>query len=203
MKAKGFFSWVMALNVAASLLGTAGAAGDSAAGRQKFQSCLQCHGKVPGANVNTQGPVPKLGGQHAEYIVSALNDYAGGGRIHAGMKSIAGALGKQDKEDIAAFIAQFELKTLSVPEGGAPTAIERKIENCRSCHGERGNSFTPYNPRLIGQDEKYLLKSLKDYKNGLRKNPTMVYVVKKLTDQELAEMAAYYSAQNDGLTEIE
>ena len=202
MKARMFLSGVLVLNVAASL-GVAWAGGDAVAGREKFKPCMQCHGKKPDAKTNTEGPAPKLGGQHAAYVVSALDDYAGGGRAHEGMKRVAKALATKDREDIAAFIARFEIKTLTIPGGGAATAIERKIENCRSCHGERGNSFTPYNPRLIGQDEAYLLKSLKDYKNGLRKNPTMVYVAKKLTEPELAEMSRYYAAQVGGLTEIE
>ena len=49
---------------------------------------------------------------------------------------------------------------------------------------------------------KYLLKALKGYRNGTRKNPTMVYVVKDLTEKELIEIADYYSTQKKGLTVI-
>jgi cytochrome c553 len=93
--------------LAAALATTAQAAGDPAAGRQKNFQCMGCHG-IPGWK--TAFPevyqVPKLGGQHAAYIVSALKQYKAGDRDHATMRSIAAGLSEQDMEDIAAYYAQ-------------------------------------------------------------------------------------------------
>lgn len=203
MKANILFSFLTALSFCVSPGGEAFAAGEPAAGRKKFEACARCHGAKPDAKIDRQGPVPKLGGQHAGYIVSALNYYVRGERAHPAMKSIAAGLTEQDKEDIAAYFVPFELKKPPIPRTGEPTVIERKIEICKSCHGERGNSFAPDNPRLIGQDESYLRKALEGYKNGTRENPTMVYVMKNLTERDVAEIAAYYAGQKEGLTPME
>lgn len=201
MNAKILFSFLMVLSLAVSPGRRVHAAGDPVPGQEKFKVCARCHGAT--ANASPAEAVPKLGGQHAEYIVSALEQYASDERKHPGMKTIALALTAKDREDIAAYIAQFELKKFPIPSFGEPSTLERKLENCRSCHGEQGNNFTPEVPRLIGQDQRYLLQSLKNYQNGTRKNQSMAYVVRNLTDPELAEMSTYYASQNAGLTTLE
>jgi cytochrome c553 len=177
-------------------------AGDPEAGKRLFDACRSCHGLAAGPFGDTEGPTPLLGGQHSEYIVMALNDYAEGVRDHAGMKSIAEGLSAQQKQDIGAYLAEFELKVFPVPRSGLPSAIEQKIENCRSCHGERGNSFSVVNPRIIGQNREYLIKVLRDYKTERRTNPTMVYVMKNISEADLARIAEYYSSQPDGLNTV-
>ncbi|MGD9954234.1 MAG: cytochrome c [Burkholderiales bacterium] len=95
------------LALALALAGTAHAAGDAAAGRQKNFQCMGCHG-IPGWK--TAFPevyhVPKLGGQHAAYLVAALKQYRSGERDHATMRSIAATLSDKDMEDLAAYYAQ-------------------------------------------------------------------------------------------------
>jgi cytochrome c553 len=197
-----FFLLIAALCAGASG-GIVHAAGDPDAGKQVFQACARCHGPALAAEANRQQPVPRLGGQHATYLLSSLDAYAGGKRKHAEMERIAGSLSQQEKEDIAAYLAQFELKQFPIPgSGDAPAAIATIIENCRVCHGVGGNSFVPDYPRINGQDEQYLLEALKSYQNGARTNATMVYVVKNLTEQELRDIAAYYAGQKGGLTAI-
>ena len=81
---------------------TATAAGDAAAGKEKAAQCAQCHG--PDGN----SPIPqfpKIGGQHAKYIVQALEDYKTGARQDPVMAAFAAALSKQDREDLAAWYA--------------------------------------------------------------------------------------------------
>ena len=82
------------------------AAGDPAAGRLKNSMCAGCHG-IPGWR--TAYPdvysVPKLGGQHADYIVAALKGYQSGERSHPSMDAIAGSLTEQDMNDLAAYYA--------------------------------------------------------------------------------------------------
>ena len=82
------------------------AAGDPQAGRQKNSMCAGCHG-IPGWRTAYPAvySVPKLGGQHAEYIVAALQAYKNGERSHPSMKGIAGSLSDQDMEDLAAYYA--------------------------------------------------------------------------------------------------
>ena len=84
------------------------AAGDAAAGEIKAIPCLGCHG-IPGYfNVYPTYHVPRVGGQHAQYIVDALSAYKSGARDHSTMSAQAASLSEQDMADIAAY---FEAAT--------------------------------------------------------------------------------------------
>ena len=83
--------------------GNAHAAGDPQAGHMKAQTCLGCHGIPSYSNAYPTYHVPKLAGQHAEYIVAALTAYAAGQRNHETMLANASTLSEQDMADIAAF----------------------------------------------------------------------------------------------------
>ena len=65
---------------------------------------------------------------------------------------------------------------------------------CHTCHGPDGNSPTPLYPNLAGQYETYLLQALKDYKTGARKNAIMAGMVAALSEEDLADLAAYYAS---------
>lgn len=82
------------------------AAGDPRAGQRKTSMCAGCHG-IPGWRTAypTVYSVPRLGGQHADYMVAALKAYKAGERSHPGMKAIAASLSEQDMEDLAAYYA--------------------------------------------------------------------------------------------------
>lgn len=81
------------------------AAGDPAAGRAKSESCLGCHGIPSYNNTYPTYHVPKISGQHAEYIVAALKAYRDGQRKHPTMNVQAMSMTEQDMADIAAFWA--------------------------------------------------------------------------------------------------
>lgn len=91
--------------------GAAQAGGDPAAGKLKDSMCVGCHG-IEG--YRTAFPsvynVPKLGGQHAEYMVKALEAYKSGARSHPSMKGIAATLSTQDMEDLAAYYTATDVK---------------------------------------------------------------------------------------------
>lgn len=93
----------MAIGMAMQLAYTAG---DPVEGERKAKTCLGCHGVEGYRNAYPSYHVPKLGGQHPQYIVSALKDYASGGRRHATMQIQAESLSEQDMQDIAAFFAR-------------------------------------------------------------------------------------------------
>ena len=82
------------------------AAGDAVAGKTKAFTCMGCHGIPSYNNVYPTYHVPKLGGQHADYIVAALQEYKSGQRNHATMRAQATTLSDQDMQDIAAFFEQ-------------------------------------------------------------------------------------------------
>lgn len=93
--------WALCLGslMSASVL----AAGNAEAGRTKAFTCMGCHGVADYTNVYPTYHVPKLGGQHAQYLVSALQAYKTGQRSHGTMRAQAASLSDQDMEDIAAY----------------------------------------------------------------------------------------------------
>jgi cytochrome c553 len=79
---------------------------------------------------------------------------------------------------------------------GDAASGRQKSQACAACHGADGNAPTgPDFPRLAGQHYDYLLKALRDYKSGARKNPIMGAQVGNLNPQDMADLAAFYSGQ--------
>ncbi|MBR9884931.1 MAG: cytochrome c4 [Oceanospirillales bacterium] len=72
---------------------------------------------------------------------------------------------------------------------------KQKVAVCAACHGADGNSLAPNFPKLAGQNEKYLLKQLKDIKAGDRTVLEMTGLLNNLNDQDLEDIAAYFSSQ--------
>ena len=78
-------------------------------------------------------------------------------------------------------------------------AGKAKSTVCASCHGADGVSTIASFPKLAGQHRDYLYQALQDYKAGRRKNPIMGGMAANLSDEDMADLAAYFSAQQ-GLT---
>ena len=71
-----------------------------------------------------------------------------------------------------------------------------KAAVCSACHGEGGNKpLAPDYPKLAGQPADYLVKALRDYKSGKRKNPLMAPQAQNLSKKDMQDLAAYYAAQ--------
>jgi len=91
---------------------TAAPAGDPQNGAQKVQMCQGCHGIVGWRTAYPEiYKVPKIAGQHPNYIVAALKEYRSGDRSHPTMKAIAASLSDGDMADIAAYYSQAPLQT--------------------------------------------------------------------------------------------
>jgi len=84
---------------------------------------------------------------------------------------------------------------LAAQAGDAAKAISLAGNLCAACHGEDGNSAIPNFPKLAGQQAVYLLRELKDYKSGRRQNEVMGPLVAGLSDEDLANLAAFYASQ--------
>lgn len=97
------------------------------------------------------------------------------------------------------FAAIFSLTaTLAAAPAGAAgdaTAGKAKAMACASCHGADGNSANPEWPKLAGQHAKYVAKQLADFKNGNRKNAMMAPMAAPLSEQDMADIAAYFESQ--------
>ncbi|MDX1367554.1 c-type cytochrome [Pseudomonas sp.] len=78
---------------------------------------------------------------------------------------------------------------------GDAAAGQGKVVVCGACHGADGNSAAPNFPKLAGQGERYLLKQLNDIKSGARPVVEMTGLLDNLSDQDLADISAYYASQ--------
>jgi cytochrome c553 len=77
---------------------------------------------------------------------------------------------------------------------GTVAAGRQKAVQCQTCHGLDGLSKLPEAPNLAGDPEGYLVKALTEFRDGTRKNEMMSIVAKALSDQDVADLAAYYAA---------
>ncbi|MFV0477034.1 MAG: c-type cytochrome [Parahaliea sp.] len=82
----------------------------------------------------------------------------------------------------------------AMPEGDAE-AGKAEIAICGACHGADGNSPTPAFPKLAGLNMRYIYKQLQDIRDDVRPVPEMIGQLTGKTDQQLANMAAYYAKQ--------
>ena len=78
---------------------------------------------------------------------------------------------------------------------GDAEAGQGKVAVCGACHGADGNSPAPNFPKLAGQGERYLLKQLHDIKSGARPIIEMTGMLDNLSDQDMADIAAYFASQ--------
>jgi len=180
----------MAALVVALVSVSAWADGDADRGRTLGDTCRGCHFIPNYKNSYPVYKVPQLGGQNAEYVVAALKGYANGERGHDTMHSNAATLSEQDMQDIAAYLAK-----LGGPRAGSSGPVSDKVATCTACHGERGISVQAMYPNLAGQHKSYLVKALKDYRGGVRKNPIMSGFAASLSDQDIEAVAEYFSSQ--------
>ena len=77
---------------------------------------------------------------------------------------------------------------------GNAEAGKKKATTCAACHGVDGISASDIWPNLKGQKNGYLVKQLKDFKSGQRQDPVMSPLAKPLSDEDIADLAAYYSS---------
>ncbi len=186
----------LALSLSLALL-TPGwaAAADAVRGAKLAYTCHGCHGIPNYRNAYPVYSVPKLGGQHVAYMVAALKEYKSGDRAHATMHAQAVGLADADLADVAAYLGGQELKPTGRPVGTVPKAGQ----TCIACHGNDGVGIMPEYPNLAGQHEDYIANSLRSYKSGIRKNAIMSGMAAPLTEQDIRDLARYYSSQSPAL----
>lgn len=164
-------------------------AADLQHGKAVSYTCLGCHGIEGYKNAYPMYSVPELRGQSAEYLVIALHGYRDGDRSHITMHSQTQSLSEQDMTDVAGYLAGKPLAASGKPAGAVPQAAQL----CVSCHGQDGIAIAPIYPSLAGQHEDYLVRALNEYKHGGRKNPVMKGFAANLKDEDIAQIAAYFS----------
>ncbi len=92
-------------------------------------------------------------------------------------------------------ISLFAITTINSYAEGDVGAGKEKSQVCAACHGIDGNSPNPVWPKLAGQHAEYIIKQLRDIKNGERDNAQMSPMAANLSEQDILDLAAYYSSQ--------
>jgi cytochrome c553 len=77
---------------------------------------------------------------------------------------------------------------------GDAAAGRKAVVKCQACHGVDGQSKNPEAPHISGQVDRYIIKALKRYQSGERQDPMMSMIVKQLSEEDIANLAAYYSS---------
>lgn len=102
---------------------------------------------------------------------------------------------------VALGMALAGLNPVELQAAGDPQAGQEKAQVCEACHGKTGESIDPSYPNLAGQHESYLIKALSDYRSGARDNAIMKGFAASLTNQDIEDLAAWYSSQK-GLEDL-
>jgi cytochrome c553 len=163
--------------------------------------CAQCHA-FNGVS-DASGAFPRLAGQSAYYLAGQLRDFASRVRTSAIMSPIAKALSPDDIADVTAYFASVNAPFLPLKVGN-PALVKRGEElakaggperpHCDNCHGPGGSGEPPVIPYLAGQYAHYTAFTLQMWQEGFRKNSpdAMALIAKKLDDQDILAVAAYY-----------
>lgn len=186
-------AWTAFLLLATSA-SSALAEGDPAAGEELAYTCMGCHGIDGYRNAYPSYRVPKLGGQRASYIETALKAYRSGSRPHPTMQAQGSSLSDQDIEDIAAWFENGEAVAVSV-SGDEPDYPDVG-QTCLACHGQGGEAVQPTPPVLSGQYESYIVHALEQYRSGARGGNVMNAFAGNLSDEDIARLATFYSTRS-------
>jgi cytochrome c553 len=163
------------------------------AGKKATFFCVNCHGEV---GVSSQPNVPNLAGQNPAYLMMQIQKFADGRRKDDFMSGLIKALKEEDRLGMAIYYG-----SLSVPAAGVKD--DRAVQQgramfgraCFGCHGASAHGGRNV-ARLAGQQPAYLIESLTRYRNrsGERTDPVMNSVAAKLSNDDIANLAAYLSS---------
>lgn len=103
---------------------------------------------------------------------------------------------------LPAILSAALLFSAPVLAGGDADEGKEKSAVCAGCHGADGNATIGANPSLAGQYESYLYQALKQYKSGARKDLLMGNMVANLNNQDLKDLAAYFSSQTSKTLQV-
>jgi cytochrome c553 len=165
------------------------------------QVCAGCHGEK-GVPIDKTTPV--IWGQKRDYILNQLYNFKVGHRKNDLMSSVAEGLSKEDMEALATHFSKKQWPDLKQQ---APSADDQKAAreilntvNCRGCHQANYEGDT-VRPRIAGQQDEYLLKTMTDFRTGERKTYIgMTALLKSVHEEALKPLAAYLASLQPGAT---
>jgi cytochrome c553 len=164
---------------------------------EKAHFCAACHGEN-GVPLEQFFPVPVIWGQNLGYLFFQLRDFKSGSRKDDVMSPIVEALPREDLMALAQYFSKKPWPKLQQPPPPADVAAVAQRANksvvCTSCHQD-GFVGAGTQPRLAGQDRRYLEKTMTDFQGGARgNNPGMTDLMKSRTAEEISALAAWLAA---------
>jgi len=169
-------------------------AADIAAGKEKAELCVGCHGE---GGISQIENIPSLAGQPDQFIQWQLVFFRSGTRKSDEMQPVVEQISNEDIRNLGAYLASLTPPGPPAPDDnpglsrkGAEAAAGRR---CASCHTDT-YAGTKAVARLAGQRKDYLLKALRDYKSGLRSGgggAAMAEVAYPLSEEEITALAHY------------
>jgi cytochrome c553 len=168
---------------------------DIAAGLSKYPICVSCHG-LEGRSFKSHYPI--LAGQSEHYLFLQLSDFKDGRRRDPSMEGMAANLSTQDMRDLAAFFGSLESHPNQfIPDSGkaARGSAQAAKLGCAGCHPKTVN-FTPTeSPRIAAQHHDYVVKQLRDFRDGRRVNDAGVMhrITQALTDADIDDLGNYFA----------
>ncbi|RUP11025.1 c-type cytochrome [Hyphomicrobium sp.] len=159
------------------------------------QVCAGCHGDQ---GVPTEKTTPVIWGQNRDYLLNQLNDFKIGHRKNETMSAVAASLSRTDMEELATYYAKQPWPNLQQPTPPADVQVAAHAVlnplNCRGCH-QMHYQGDMIRPRLAGQQDEYLLKTMTDFHKGERTNYIgMTVLMKSVDEAALKPVAAYLSS---------
>jgi cytochrome c553 len=177
-----------------ALAGVPAYAAEIAAGKEKAELCVGCHGE---AGISQTENIPSLAGQPDQFIQWQLVFFRSGTRKSDEMQPVVEQISNEDIRNLGAYLASLTPPKPPAPDDnpalsrkGAEAAAGRR---CASCHTDT-YAGTKAVARLAGQREDYLLKALHDYKSGVRSGGSMAAMAEvayPLSEEEITALAHY------------
>ncbi len=167
-----------------------------AAGEAAAAPCMKCHGDD---GVSRKPGVPSLVGLAPKYFLEAVKAYKEGDRkLDARYEDMTKSLETLNDKQLGYIALHFALHDANLahaqtPIDGDPAVAKEKLVVCAKCHGEDGVGTSPASPSIAGQELAYMLKALRAYKDGSRDDDVMGPRAKKLNDEDMKNLVAYYA----------
>ena len=160
-------------------------------GKALARACAKCHGEDGNSKI---AGTPSLAGQQPQYLVIAIQEYLKKERKAAPMHALLPGMTRLDMESLALYFASQAPAARGAPPFGDPKAGEPLTAVCGGCHGANGVSTDTATPSLASQDARYLVDAVKAYRTT-RKRENMRLYVTGLSEKDIQNIAAFYSAQ--------
>ena len=170
------------------------AADEYAAVRAQLATCTPCHGER-GASTIPQNPI--LAGQHLHYTYTQLKDFQRGFRKNEIMQAMVMALDKDEMLLIAKYFSEQKWPRGAAKASAAQAAAGKKVVTqgqCVQCHLGRFEGASGV-PRVAGQHNAYIEKTMLDFKSGARANsPAKNSLIKTFSDDDIKAVSAYITS---------